>query len=308
MGDYFAGLETEWSNENTRHIDECNTLEILRLINQEDAMVADRVKAALPQIALAVDAIFARMKEGGHLIYVGAGTSGRLGILDAAECIPTYGVEPELVQGHIAGGDSALRFPIEGCEDNETLGKQTIQDCSVTEKDVVVGISASGSANFVIGALQEARDRGACTVVIVNNHGSKVKEKADICIEVLTGPEVVSGSTRMKAGTSQKMVLNMISTATMIKKGKVYGNLMVDVKATNQKLKARAKRIFSTATGLSEEAAEKYLELAGMDTKLAIMMGLSGYDKEHALQKLAECDGFLGKALKEAGKQVEAKV
>lgn len=305
MADYFAGLETEWSNERTRHIDECNTLEILQLINQEDATVAAKVKAALPQIALAVDAICTHMKAGGHLIYVGAGTSGRLGILDAAECIPTYGVDPALVQGHIAGGDKALRLPIEGCEDNEELGKQTIRDCGASYTDVVVGISASGSANFVLGALQEARERGACTVVIVNNSDSRAKKKADICIEVLTGPEVVSGSTRMKAGTSQKMVLNMISTATMIKRGKVYGNLMVDVKASNQKLKARAKRIFSAATGMDDSDAEKYLELAGMDTKLAIMMGLSGYDKELALQTLEECNGFLGRALKEAGKRVE---
>lgn len=308
MTDYFAGLETEWSNERTRHIDECSTLEILHLINQEDATVADRVHAALPQIALAVDAICARMKKGGHLIYIGAGTSGRLGILDAAECIPTYGTDPELVQGHIAGGDMALRFPIEGCEDDENLGKQTVQDCAVTQKDVVVGISASGSARFVIGALQEARDRGACTVAIVNNCDSRAKEKADICIEVLTGPEVVSGSTRMKAGTAQKMVLNMLSTATMIKRGKVYGNLMVDVKATNQKLKARAKRIFTAATGMDDAEAEKYLQLAEMDTKLAIMMALSGYDKEHALEKLAEWEDFLGKALKEADHQIEEKV
>lgn len=304
MADYFAGLETEWSNENTRHIDECSTINILQLINREDATVADKVKKALPQIAVAVDKICARMKEGGHLIYVGAGTSGRLGILDAAECIPTYGVDPDLVQGHIAGGDRALRYPIEGCEDDENLGKQTIADCCVNAKDVVVGISASGSARFVLGALQEAGDRGACTIAIVNNSNSKACEKAEISIEVLTGPEVVSGSTRMKAGTAQKMVLNMISTATMIKRGKVYGNLMVDVKATNEKLKARAKRTFHIATGMGEAEAEKYLKLAGMDTKLAIMMGLSGYSREKALQKLAECDGFLGKALKEVDDQI----
>lgn len=294
---YYKSLETEKINPRTKEIDSCSTEEMLHLINQEDATVADAVKEAIPQIALAVDAAHKALKQGGHIIYLGAGTSGRLGVLDASECPPTYGVEPDLVRGYIAGGDRALRLPAEGCEDSREQGEQLIVDSGVTDKDVVVGISASGTASFVRAALIKAKEIGAVTVAIVNNSGSPLKDEADICIEAVTGAEVISGSTRMKAGTAEKMILNMISTGTMIKLGRVYKNWMVDLQASNVKLKERAKRIFCDVTGKSTEEAERYLEEAEMDTKLAIMMCLSGLDKEHAEMRLKSCDGFLKEAL-----------
>lgn len=293
----YKNLETEKINSETSMIDLCNTLEILQLINQEDAKVAEAVQGAIPQITKAVDVAYAVLKQGGHMIYLGAGTSGRLGVLDASECVPTYGVEPELVQGYIAGGDKALRTAIEGCEDDRNLGEELIDKCKVTEKDVVVGISASGSASFVVAALEKAKKAGAITVAIVNNQDSIVKNVADISIEVITGPEVISGSTRMKAGTAQKMVLNMLSTAVMIKLGKVYKNMMVDLKATNKKLEDRAKRIFMDVTGKDQEIAEKYLKASQMDTKLAIMMCLSKLEKQEAQEALESCEGSLRKAL-----------
>lgn len=295
----YKNLETEKVNPRTTEIDSCSTQEMLYLINQEDSKVAEAVEKAIPEIAMAVDAAHKAIKQGGHLIYVGAGTSGRLGILDASECVPTYGVEPDLVQGYIAGGDRALRTPVEGCEDSKEQGEQLIVDNHITDKDVVVGISASGTASFVRAALQKAKEIGAVTVAITNNHSSPLKEAADICIEAVTGAEAVSGSTRMKAGTAQKLVLNMLSTGTMIKLGRVYKNWMVDLQATNIKLKERAKRIFCDITGRSSEEAERYLEASGMDTKLAIMMCLSGLDKETAQQRLTACDGFLREALME---------
>ncbi len=298
---YYSGLETEKINQRTQDIDLCSTLEIVSLINAEDATVAGAVKEVLPRVAEAVDLCYAALKKGGRVLYVGAGTSGRLGVLDASECVPTFGVEPEMVQGYIAGGDKAIRTPAEGCEDNEQLGRQQVRDLKVSEKDVVIGISASGSAAYVIGALKEAAQCGAGAIAIVNNKGSRVGEYADICIEAVTGPEVISGSTRMKAGTAQKMILNMISTASMIKLGKVYGNLMIDLKASNKKLEDRAKRLFCKATGHSKEEAEKYLKEADMDTKLAIMMCLSGLSKDKAQALLEGCDGLLRSALDKAG-------
>ena len=307
MKQRYEQLETEKRNERTEHIDECTTLEILQMINVEDAKVAKAVEMALPQIADAVDVITGRFASGGHLIYIGAGTSGRLGVLDAAECIPTFGFSPEIVQGYIAGGDRALRTPVEGCEDDGALGRRVIIEHQIGANDTVVGISASGSARFVIEALQEAKSRNAATVAVVNASNSQLAAVVDVPIEVITGPEVVSGSTRMKAGTAQKLVLNMLSTASMIKMGKVYGNLMVDLKATNRKLRARAKRIFCTVTGEGEEAAERFLELADGDTKLAILMAVSGYDKEKAQIALENCNGFLGKALQEIHKEGECR-
>ena len=301
MDSYYAYLETEKVNQETTHIDQCSTREILQLINREDASVAKAVNRALPQIAAAGDTAYLALKRGGHLLYIGAGTSGRLGVLDASECVPTFGVEPDLVQGCIAGGDRALRTAIEGCEDDAALGKMQIAGCGVTAKDVVVGISASGSAPFVIGALSEARKRGAATVAVVNNVYSRMKEVSDICIEAVTGPEVISGSTRMKAGTAQKMILNMLSTAVMIKLGKVYGNMMVDLKASNKKLEDRAERIFCSVTGRSMEEAQRYLEASGKDTKLAIMMCLSGLGREEAKDALDGCGGFLRNALVRTG-------
>ena len=294
---YNKNIDTEKMNTNTKEIDSCTTEEMLCLINQEDAKVAEAVHKAIPQIALAVDAAHRSIKQGGHLIYLGAGTSGRLGVLDASECVPTYGVEPNLVQGYIAGGDKALRIPVEGCEDNSAQGEQLIVDAEVTDQDVVVGISASGTAAFVRAALAKAKEIGATTVAIVNNYNTPLKEQADICIEAVTGAEVIGGSTRMKAGTAQKMILNMISTCTMIKLGRVYKNWMVDLKASNKKLESRAKRIFCDVTGESDQEAERYLKAADYDTKLAIMMCMSKQEKELAEQYLDSCDGFLEKAL-----------
>lgn len=297
MGDCYSGMETEKMNPLTQNIDLCSVQEIVSMINQEDAKIADAVKSALPQISEAVEMIYRALKGGGHLLYMGAGTSGRLGVLDASECVPTFGVSSDLVQGCIAGGDVALRFPIEGCEDDEELGKKQIEIYEIGEKDVVVGISASGSAAFVIGAMEKAREVGAHTIAVVNNPESKIKKHVDICIEAVTGPEVISGSTRMKAGTAQKMILNMLSTASMIKLGKVYGNLMVDLKASNKKLEDRAARIFCRATGESRETAEKYLKASGMSSKVAILMFLSDLNRKEAEDMLEQSDGFLRVAL-----------
>lgn len=297
MGDCYSGMETEKPNPCTQDIDLCSVQEIVSMINREDAKVADAVKAAIPQISEAVERIYRALKGGGHLLYMGAGTSGRLGVLDASECVPTFGVNKDLVQGCIAGGDEALRFPIEGCEDDAELGKKQIEIYGIGKKDVVVGISASGSASFVIGAMEKAREVGAQTIAIVNNPESKIKKHVDVCIEAVTGPEVISGSTRMKAGTAQKMILNMISTASMIKLGKVYGNLMVDLKASNKKLEDRAGRIFCRVTGESKETAEKFLKAAGMNSKVAILMFLADLNKEEAEGMLEQSDGFLRVAL-----------
>ena len=293
----YMNLETEKTNPSTRDVDSCSTMEMLHLINQEDAKVAEAVKKAIPQIARGVDAAYEAVMQDGHMIYVGAGTSGRLGVLDASDCVPTYGVEPDLIQGFIAGGDKALRTAVEGCEDDRKLGEEMIIEKGITWKDIVVGISASGTAPFVDAALAKAGEIGAVTVAIVNNPDSGLKKRADICIEAVTGPEVVSGSTRMKAGTAQKMILNMLSTGVMIKMGRVYKNWMVDLKASNIKLEDRARRIFCDVTGRDSQEARQFLEAAGMDTKLAIMMCLSGLDKERAEEQLRDCNGFLKQAL-----------
>lgn len=294
----WADLGTETRNGRTTGIDEMNTEEILHCINEEDRKIADAVAAEIPTISKVIDAIYERMKQGGRLIYVGAGTSGRLGVLDASECPPTYGTDPQLVQGYIAGGDSALRNAAEGCEDRAELGVKQIEECNVTNLDTVVGISASGSAAYVIGAIEEGKRRGALTVGLVNNEGSLLGQSAEYCIVVKTGAEVITGSTRMKAGTSQKMVLNMISTTLMVKLGKVYQNTMIDLRATNDKLRDRAKRIFSWATQADAATAEKYLQETKGDTKLAVCMYLTGLTREEAALKLKENDGRLKQTLK----------
>lgn len=299
MSKRWEGLQTEGRNPNSMNIDMGSTMEILQCINNEDKTVAFAVEKVLPVIAKVVDEICTRMKKGGRLIYVGAGTSGRLGVLDASECPPTYGVEPDLVQGYIAGGDEALRRAKEGCEDSEELGRCQIRDCEVGTPDVVVGISASGTAAYVIGALCEAGERGALSVGIANNAGTPMEKVSRYMIEIETGPEVITGSTRMKAGTAQKMVLNMISTAVMIKLGKVYHNTMIDLKATNDKLRDRAERIFCWATGAENEVAKRYLAMAEMDTKLAVCMYFTGLDKSQAESKLKMNQGMLKKVLVE---------
>lgn len=294
MNDYLGNLTTESVNERTKHIDECSTTEILMLINEEDSLIAGAVKETIPKIAAAVDTIVDSMKRGGRLFYFGAGTSGRLGVLDASECSPTYGVDPELVQGYIAGGDTALRTAVEGSEE---LGESEIAKHHITEDDVVVGIAASGRTPYVIGVIRKARKVGAYTIGVTTNSQNMLEREVDICIAPVVGPEVVTGSTRMKSGTAQKLVLNMLTT-TMIKLGKVYGNLMIDLKASNEKLVDRAERIFCSVTGADKETAADFLDKAQKDTKLAIMMYLSGMESSDAKHILETNNGVLKLALK----------
>ena len=297
MDRYLGNLTTEKVNERSSQIDISTTKEMLEIINEEDILVPEAVRKEIPNIVKAVDAIADSIKNGGKLFYIGAGTSGRLGILDAAECPPTYGTKPELVQGIIAGGNTAIFKAVECAEDSEDLGKQDIIGHGITNKDVLVGITASGRTPYVIGALNEAKRIGAVTVGLSNNKDSKINEIVDIAITPLVGPEVVMGSTRMKSGTSQKLVLNMLTTGAMIKLGKVYGNLMVDLKPTNLKLVDRTKRIVVYATGVSSEEAESCLEKSGFNTKIAIIMIKTGCTKEEAEKLLENADGVVAKAI-----------
>lgn len=298
MNEYFAGLTTEKINQSTQMIDECTTEEMLRLLNQEDAKVPAAVAAEIPQIMKAVDILHQVLKNGGRMFYIGAGTSGRIGVLDASECPPTFGVDPGMVQGHIAGGDVALRLAVEGFEDNKEEGIALIERCGVTNRDAVIGISASGSANFVIAGLQKAAEIGAETIGVTNNKNSKLEGVCNICIAPVVGPEVIAGSTRLKAGTAQKLVLNMLTTCTMVKLGKTYNNLMVDLKASNNKLYDRSIRIIQAATGADTETAIHFLEKASMNCKLAIMMMKTGLDAESAEQTLSQHDGKLKEAIR----------
>lgn len=293
-------LSTEQRNPRTATIDQVPTLDMLRLINQEDQRVALAVERVLPQIAEAVDQIAACFKRGGRLFYVGAGTSGRLGILDASECPPTYGVEFGKVIGLIAGGDGAIRKAVEGAEDNRALGQQDLQAHQLNPDDVVVGLAASGRTPYVLGALDYANRIGSTTVAVACTPNSQIGQIAKIAIEPLPGPEVVTGSTRMKAGTAQKLVLNMLSTGAMIKIGKVYGNLMVDVQASNEKLIERCKRIVCEATGVERGRAEQLLELTDYDVKLAILIERTGLDLSRAASLLHEAEGYLQRAIDRA--------
>ncbi len=290
-------LTTESRNQNTLDIDKVSTIEMLTKINEEDKKVAIAVEKEIAQIANAIDATVERMQSGGRLIYIGAGTSGRLGILDASECPPTYGVSEELVQGVIAGGHEAIFRAQEGAEDSKELAVADLKERNLNENDVVVGIAASGRTPYVIGALEYANEIGALTVSVTCNKDSEVSKCAKISIAPVVGPEVVTGSTRLKSGTAQKLVLNMLSTGSMIKLGKVYGNLMVDVQTTNEKLVERAKKIVSEATGLSIEESTKVLNETNFDVKLAIFMVLSNLDKNEAKAKLDEAKGYIAKAL-----------
>ncbi len=298
MNEYLAGLVTEEINPNTRMIDECTTEEMLRLLNREDAKVPAAVADEIPQIVKAVDILHRLLKNGGRMFYIGAGSSGRLGVLDASECPPTFGVDPSLVQGHIAGGDIALRVAVEGYEDDEEEGIALIERCGVTDKDAVIGISASGSAAFVIAGLRRASELGAATIGVVNNKNSKLSEFCDVCIAPVVGPEVIMGSTRLKAGTAQKLVLNMLTTGTMVKLGKTYDNLMVDLKASNNKLYDRSVRIIQAATGVGEEQASDYLNRASMSAKLAILMIRTGLEASAAEEALTRHDGNLKAAIR----------
>ncbi len=291
-------LDTEQRNAKTMQIDTLPTLEMLTLINEEDHRVAEAVKAVLPEIAKAVDVIYQQMDNGGRLIYVGAGTSGRLGLLDAVECPPTFGVSTELVKGLIAGGDQAFVKAVEGAEDNYDMGKTDLESIGFSKKDALVGIAASGRTPYVLGAMDYARSLGAPVMALTCCNNSELSRHADITMAPVPGPEVVTGSSRLKSGTAQKLVLNMLSTATMIKLGKVYGNLMVDVKATNEKLVHRAISIVCTATGVDNETARATLEKCDFRCKTAIVMILLDMDADAANAALDAARGHISVALK----------
>lgn len=290
-------LITEQRNPNSMQLDSLSAQELVALINREDQQVALAVEKCLPQIALAVEKIVTAFERGGRLVYVGAGTSGRLGVLDASECPPTYGVKPEMVVGLIAGGDHALRHPIEGAEDNVQQGQADLEEIDFSARDVLVGVAASGRTPYVLGALNYAKQLGATTVSIASNPNSKMAEVADIAIETVVGPEVLTGSSRMKSGTAQKLVLNMLTTASMVLIGKCYQNLMVDVQASNEKLKARALKIVMDATECDKDAAADVLSKAKGQVKLAILMQLSGLDAFEAQSLLDKSNGKLRQAL-----------
>ena len=277
---------TENRNPKSHNIDQLPTLDVLRIMNEEDAIVPLAIRAALPQIAQAVDVMVGQLNAGGRVIYAGAGTSGRLCILDAVECVPTFGTPPELFQALIAGGAPALTKSLEGVEDQPEAGKRDLLALNPTSDDVVIGVAASGRTPYVIGVLEAARDIGAKTIAISCNSPAPILELAQIKIPVLVGPEVVSGSTRLKAGTAQKLVLNMLSTASMIKLGKVYGNLMVDVQIANQKLQKRAVGIVTEIADVDDATAAELLSGANGRVKVAILMGILGISADAAQQRL----------------------
>ena len=291
-------LITEQRNPNSMNVDSLSALEIVQLMNEEDKQVPLAIEKCLPQIAQAVERIVAAFQQGGRLVYIGAGTSGRLGVLDASECPPTFGVSPEMVKGIIAGGERALRHPIEGAEDSKAQAVVDLQTIQFSSKDVLVGIAASGRTPYVIGALEYAKSLGSVTVSIASNPNSAMANIVDIAIDTVVGPEVLTGSSRLKSGTAQKLVLNMLTTASMILMGKCYQNLMVDVQASNEKLKARAIRIVMQATDCDKALAEETLKLADQNAKLAIMMILSGLARAQAEALLEKHHGKLQLALK----------
>ena len=291
-------LITEQRNLNSMNVDSLSALEIVQLMNEEDKQVPLAIEKCLPQIAQAVECIVAAFQQGGRLVYIGAGTSGRLGVLDASECPPTFGVSPEMVKGIIAGGERALRHPIEGAEDSKEQAVVDLQTIQFSSKDVLVGIAASGRTPYVIGALEYAKSLGSVTVSIASNPNSAMANIVDIAIDTVVGAEVLTGSSRLKSGTAQKLVLNMLTTASMILMGKCYQNLMVDVQASNEKLKARAIRIVMQATDCDKALAEETLKQADQNAKLAIMMILSGLDRAQAEALLEKHHGKLQLALK----------
>src|SRR5579859_1799989 len=290
-------LDTEKANPATSEIDRMTPLEIVQAINAEDAKVALAVQQVLPQIAQAIEEIAARLRRGGRLIYLGAGTSGRLGALDASECPPTFSVPPDLIVGCIAGGTFALTQAVEDIEDSDEAGRADAARLGINEADALVGITASGRTPYVLGAVAYAKQQGTCAIGLVCNRNTPLAEEVDICIAPVVGPEVISGSTRLKAGTAQKMVLNMLSTGTMILLGKTFGNLMVDVQATNQKLHHRAVEIVRQATGLERDAAEALLSASGDEVKTAILAGRANITPELARARLAAHGGALRAAL-----------
>ncbi|CCQ93594.1 D-lactyl ether N-acetylmuramic-6-phosphate acid etherase [[Clostridium] ultunense Esp] len=290
-------LITEKSNMKSKGIDKKPILEVLKIMNEEDKLVAYAVEKELPNIAKAVEKIIESFKVEGRLIYIGAGTSGRLGILDASECPPTFSTDKDQVIGIIAGGMKAVTEAIEGAEDNSAAGKEDLEKMGLTKKDVVVGITANGNTPYVLGAMEYANAIGATTVGLSCNQDSKINKITNISITPIVGPEVITGSTRLKAGTAQKMVLNMLSTASMIGIGKVYNNLMVDLNPSNIKLMDRAKRIIIEATGIEEKEAERYLDISKNKPKVAIVMIEAKCSYEEAVERLEKCGGSIYKAI-----------
>lgn len=291
-------MSTEKINSKTIDLDIMSVRDALVVMNEEDAYVPQAIKKVIPQIEKAVEIVITAFKKGGRLIYIGAGTSGRLGVLDAAECPPTFGTDPEQVVALIAGGEKAFLQAIEGAEDSETLGVNDLKNIDLTAKDVVIGIAASGRTPYVVAALKYAKEVGCKTVGIACNENSLIGQTADIAIEAIVGPEVVTGSTRLKAGSAQKMILNMISTISMVGIGKVYKNLMVDVQRTNKKLEQRAINIIINATDVDSDTAKKALEDAEGSVKLAITMILLNCDLKTAQTILTISDGNIRKAIK----------
>lgn len=290
-------MSTESRNPRTMHLDQMSIREILTIMNEEDAKAINSIKEVIPRIEEVIQMVDAAFKEGGRLIYIGAGTSGRLGVLDAVECVPTFGSRPQMVQGLIAGGWNAMMHAVEGAEDNSELGATDLQAIQLTDRDVVIGIAASGRTPYVLGALDYASKIGAATVAISCNRNSEIGQKANINIEVIPGPEILTGSTRLKAGTTQKLILNMISTVSMIKQGKVYQNLMVDLIATNEKLKKRSEKIVQEATGMGESIVRDALEKSHGNVKIAILMLILDLSFEEAREQLEHAQGKIRRVI-----------
>ena len=291
-------MSTETRNQNTMNLDIMTPLEVVTVMNQEDAKVPAAITPALPNIAQCVTWAIESIENGGRIIYMGAGTSGRLGVLDAVECPPTFGVAPEVVVGLIAGGEKAFVKAVEGAEDSRELGRQDLVDINLEARDIVIGIAASGRTPYVLGGLAYAQEVGCHTVGISCNPGSAVGAAAELAIEVVPGPECLTGSTRLKSGTCQKLILNMISTATMVGCGKAYQNLMVDVMQTNEKLVVRAQNIVMEATGCDRETAKEKIALAEGNAKTAITMILADCGVEEARERLAKAKGHVREAIK----------
>ena len=293
---------TEEINPRTKDIDLRSTIEIVRLINKEDATVAEAVSKVLDRIATGVDLILSRLKSGGRLIYIGTGTSGRLGVLDASECPPTFGVSPDLVRGVIAGGFDALHRAVEAAEDDPQAAARDLQAISLSQNDAVVGISASGNTPYTLGAIERARTIGSATIAVTCNPNSKMAAAADVSIAPVVGPEAIAGSSRMKAGTAQKMILNMLSTGTMIKLGLVYSNLMSNLRATNEKLRRRACTILAEEAAITAEEATRYFESAGQDLRIALLMARVGVSRLESEQLLEAHGNSVRRALDSMGK------
>ena len=293
-------LTTEESNRKTERLDEMTITEILNVMNEEDQTIAAAVREVIPQIGEVVEKVVNAFRNGGRLIYIGAGTSGRIGVLDAVECPPTFSTPHEQVQALLAGGEGAMFQAVEGAEDDADLGAEDLRNLKISSNDVVIGIAASGRTPYVKGALRFAGSQGAVTVSLTSNADSDISEVADIKIEVVTGPEILTGSTRLRAATAHKMILNMISTTSMVKTGKVYSNFMVDLNASNFKLRERAKKIVCTVTDVSYEEAEAVLLQTDFNVKLAIVMILTKTDRHEAEKLIDQSEGFVNNAVKMA--------